>query len=241
MKKSIFFEKASDACMLNAIQYIEDSEILCSFRSYGHALGFKILGDVEMGKATIYYLFSKNLIPETTLPKPFSSYYLDNQFDEFTAEAWWIGFAIISNIEEILQNFIEITEEVELDPKGEFGIKLKKRGRIIQKNLIELMTKENNKIKKIDHYILKAFLVHSNYKTKIIETPNHVKNINVKESIKIAKKKLQTIEPFRNLSLNSIQQKLTKMLLNIAFNSILPIRNEITNCLIPSAIKYMCE
>lgn len=241
MKKSIFFEKASDACLLNAIQYIEDAEILWSFRSYGHALGFKILGDVEMGKAMIYYLLSKNLIPETTLPKPFSSHYLNNQFDQFTAEAWWIGFAIISNIEEVLQNLIEITEEVELDPKGEFGIKLKKRGKEIQKNLIELMTKENNKIKETYNYISKAFLVHSNYKTKIIETPNQVKNTNVKDSIKIAKKKLQTIEPFRNLPLNSIQQKLTKMLLSIAFYSILPIKKEITHCIVPSAIKYMCE
>jgi hypothetical protein len=239
MKKSTFLEKTSNACFQNANQFIEDAEILCSFRSYGHALAFKILGDVEMGKAMMYYLFSKNLIPETTLPKPFSSYYLNNEYDQFAAEAWWIGFVIISNIEEVLQNLIEITEEVDLDPEGEFGIKLTKKGRELQQKLIQLMSKENVKIKEIDSNISEVFLVQSKFQTKEIRTPNQIKKNKVKESIKSAKKKIKTIEPFRNLPLNSIQQKLTKMLLTIAFQSILPLKNEIIHCLVPSTPKYI--
>lgn len=236
MKKNKFFEKASNSCLQNASQYIEDAEILCSFRSYGHALGFTILGDVEMGKAVMYYLFSKNLMPETTLPEPYSNYYLNNEFEQLSSESWWIGFVIISNIEEILQNLIEITKEVIVKKNVKFGIKFSKRGRKIQKNLVELMKKENEKIKDIDNQISKAFLVQSNYKTKVIMTPNQVKKADVKEVIKTARKKLKTVEPFRNLPLNSTQQKLTKMLLTIAFQSILPIKKEIIQCIIPSTI-----
>ena len=103
------------------------------------------------------------------------------------------------------------------------------------------MTKENEKIKEIDSYISKAFLVQSSFKTKIIRTPNQIKKANVKDSIKKAKKKLQTIEPFRNLPLNSIQKNLTKMLLTIAIRSILPIKKEITHCIIPSITNYIYE
>lgn len=128
MKKKQFLEKTSITCLKNAKQYIKDAEILCSFRSYGHALGLTILSDVEMGKSAIYNLYSKNLIPESTLPEPYSTYYKENEIEKFVAESWWIGFVLVSNIEEIVQDLLEVTQEVKIDPSEEFGVKLTKKG-----------------------------------------------------------------------------------------------------------------
>jgi hypothetical protein len=241
MKKNKLLEKTYNACLTNAKQYIEDAEILCSFRSYGHALAFTILGDVEMGKAAIYYLYSKKLIPETTLPEPYSTYYRNNEIEKFAAEAWWIGYVIISNIEEILQNIIEVTQEVEMDSNEEFGVKLTEKGHKIQKKLIQIMIKKNEKIKETDEHITRAFLVRTNFKTNVIKTPNQVKKSYVKEQIKTAKKNIKTAEPFLNFPLNSTQQNLSKMLLTIAFQSILPIKKEIIHCLIPITCNYLNE
>ncbi|MCJ7713866.1 hypothetical protein MUO66_05355 [Candidatus Bathyarchaeota archaeon] len=66
-------KKSQWPCLRNAKQYIKDGEILCSFRSYGHALAMIILCNVEMGKAAIYNLCAKDLIPKTALPQPYST------------------------------------------------------------------------------------------------------------------------------------------------------------------------
>lgn len=237
MKKNKLLGKISKECLKNAKQYIKDAEILCSFRSYGHALALTILSDVEMGKSAILNLYSKKLIPETTLPQPYSTYYKNNEVENFVAEAWWIGYVLISNIEEILQNLIEVTQEVEIDSTEEFGIKLTKKGLKIHNKLIPKLIKENKKIKELDEYISKAFLVQVNSKTKTFNSPNQVKKSLVRERIKNAKKNVKTSEPFLNFPINEIQQKLTKMLLTIAFQSIIPIKKEITNFIIPSTLK----
>lgn len=240
MKKNKLLEKTLKASLKNAKQYIKDAEILCSFRSYGHALAFTILGDVEMGKSAIYNLYSKNLIPETTLPEPYSTYYKNNEIEKFTAETWWIGYVLISNIEEILQNLIEVTQEVEMDPAEEFGIRLTKKGLKIHKKLIPKLIEENDKIKELEEHITKGLLVQPNFETNTVDAPNKVKKSLVKERIKIAKKNIKTAEPFLNFPINAVQQKIIKMLLTIAFESIIPIKKEITHFILPStAPSYM--
>lgn len=239
MKNRKLIEKTSKISLKNAKQYIKDAEILCSFRSYGHALAFTILGNVEMGKTAIYNLYSKNLIPNKTLPEPYSTYYRNNEIEKLAAEAWWIGYVLISNIEEILQNLIEVPQEVEMDPTEKFGFRLTKKGLKIHQKLISKLTKENDKIEEFDKNITKAFLVKPNLKTKTIESPNQVEKTTVKEQIKMAKKNIKTAEPFLNFPINKIQKKIAKFMLTIAFESILPIKKEITHFIIPATLIYV--
>jgi hypothetical protein len=241
MKKNKLLEKTSKGCLKNAKQYFKDAEILCSFRSYGHALGFTILGDVKMGKSAIYNLYSKNLIPVSNLPEPYSTYCRENEIEKFAAESWWIGFVLASNIEEIIQNLIEVTQEVKIDSSKEFGLRLTKKGTQIQKKLIQKLLLENEKIRELEEYKTKAFLVKPNFWTITVDSPNLVKKSVVKQRLKIAKKRIKTAEPFLNFPINSVQQSLTKMLLTIAFHSILPIKKEITHFIIPSTINYVYE
>jgi hypothetical protein len=241
MKKNKLLEKTSKICLKNAKQYFKDAEILCSFRSYGHALGFTILGDVEMGKSAIYNLYSKNLIPVSTLPEPYSTYCKESEIEKFAAESWWIGFVLASNIEEIIQNLIEVTQEVKIDQTKEFGIKLTKKGIQIQKKLIQKLLLENEKIKELEEFTTKSFLVKPDFRTNSVNSPNLVKKSVVKERLKIAKKNIKTAEPFLSFPINSIQKSLTKMLLTIAFQSILPIKKEIIRFIIPSTMNYIYE
>ncbi len=77
-------------------------------------------------------------------------------------------------------------------------------------------------------------LVQPNFETNTVDAPNKVKKSLVKERIKIAKKNIKTAEPFLNFPINAVQQKIIKMLLTIAFESIIPIKKEITHFILPS-------
>ena len=58
----------------------------------------------------------------------------------------------------------------------------------------------------------------------------------VKEQLKIAKKNIITAEPFLDFPLNEVQQKIAQMFLNSAFQSMLPIKNEITHFITSATI-----
>ena len=229
MNEEKFFKEVSMACLRNAKQYIKDGEILCSFKSYGHALAMIILCNVEMGKAAIYNLCAKDLIPKTALPQPYSSHLQKKEFEKFSTESWWIGLVLSSNIEEILQNLIEVTEEVKINPSKEFGIELTQKGQQKIENLLNKMMKENKKFQELEEFKNKAFFVKSNQKENKVDSPILVEKSLVKEQLKIAKKNIITAEPFLDFPLNEVQQKIAQMFLNSAFQSILPIKNEITH------------
>ena len=234
MNDEDFFEEASMACLRNAKQYIKDGEILCSFRSYGHALAMTILGNVEMGKSAIYNLCSKNLISKKTLPEPYSTYFQKREIEKFVTESWWIGLVMYSNIEEIIQNLIEVTEEVKINPSENFGIELTQNGQKRIKKLINKMVEENKKFHDINKYKKLAFFVKPNQKESKVDSPILVKKSLIKEELKIANNNIVTAEPFLDFPLNEVQQKIAQMFLNSAFQSILPINKEIANFIIPT-------
>ena len=236
MNNEDFFDEASIECLKNAKQYIKDGEILYSFRSYGHALAMIILGNIELGKSAIYNLHSKNLIPKTTLPKPYSKYFQKREIEKFAAESWWIGLVLYSNIEEIIQNLIEVTEEVKINSSKDFGIELTQNGQKRIKKLMNKMIEENKKFQEIKKHKNMAFFVKLNQKKGMIDTPNLVKKSLVKEELKITKNNIVTAEPFLDFPLNEVQQKIAQMFLNSAFQSILPIKKEINQVITPKNI-----
>ena len=229
-----FFEETSDACLKNAKQYIKDGEILYSFRSYGHALAMAILGNVEIGKTAIYNLYAKNLIPKKVLPQPYATHFEKKEIEKFAEESWWIGLVLSSNIEEIIQNLIEISEEAKINPSKEFGIELTQKGHQQIKKLLNKMINKNKKFYELEEFNNKAFFVKPNQKEKKVYSPIFVKKSIAKEQITKAKKNIKTAETFLVFPLNEVHQKIAQMFLKSAFQSILPIKKEVTQFIIPT-------
>ena len=143
-----------------------------------------ILGNVEMGKAAIYNLCTKDLIPKTALPQPHATHFQKKEIEKIAAESWWIGLVLSSNIEEIIQNLIEISEEVNTNPTKEFGIELTQKGHQQIKNLLNKMMKENKKFQELEEFKTKAFFVKFNQKENKVDSPTSVKNHLLKNNSK---------------------------------------------------------
>lgn len=56
------FKEAAWLCVENAEQFIKDSELLITNKSYGHALSLAFLADEELAKATLFFVLAQGRI-----------------------------------------------------------------------------------------------------------------------------------------------------------------------------------
>ena len=103
------FSKASKLCLNNSKQYVKDARILYSTKSYGHALALTVLSDIELGKAVIYHLCSKNLISKEVLPDNFLLDFEEGNYDKFVSETWWVGLVLASNVDALVPNLFNLS------------------------------------------------------------------------------------------------------------------------------------
>lgn len=150
-------ENVAKLCLKNATQYIKDAEILCSFKSYGHALALTVLSDVELGKSAIFSVWSKDLIVGTTLPPPFQSCFWEKKYGLFASKTWWVGLIIASNIEDLVQELLDASEVA-----GDSASKREDISTLAMKQIIEIarkMSLENRKLEEIEEYREKGFFI----------------------------------------------------------------------------------
>ena len=221
-------ENASVLCMKNAKQYIKDAEILHKFNSNQHALALTVLSDVELGKAVIYHLWSKGLIDSVNLPALFQSNFLEKKYVDFASETWWVGLAIASNVEFLIQEILDANEQAGNVTKDKLSaLTMKKIGEVIEK-----MSQENNRLKEIESYRLQGFFVDSIVDENVVSV-DLVKGSLVRDRIKKIKNKIQVGAPFLSLSFDETSKKIIKVLLEEAFRSIIPLRNRIQQFTFP--------
>ncbi len=210
--------------MKNAKQYINDAELLYTFKSYGHALALTILSDIEIGKAVVYHLWAKDLITEENLPSAYLSCLRKKQYGLFASKTWWIGLVIASNIDELVQSLIEISENAgNVSMGSEFSPVAQKQ----INELLEKMNKENDKLIQLEDYKQKGFFVNFDSQL-IISSPDTCEKALVKERIHIAKQRILRGEPFLSLPFNETSKRIAQTFLKTALQSILPIINSIS-------------
>ena len=225
-------EKAAALCLRNAKQYIKDADLLYSFKSHGHALALTVLANIEIGKCVIYHLWSKDLISGQTLPPPFQSYFWEKKYGLFASETWWIGLTIASNIEELMKEMIDASEEAGDATSHGGGLATPALQRISQ--LTEKMRLENNKLKELEDDRTISFFVDFSVHDASVFTPEMVERKLVKERIKTAKQLIRVGAPFLSLSLSDVPRKIARILLEEAFYSVLPIKDRISQFVLPS-------
>jgi len=217
-------EKATVLCLKNAKQYIKDAEILHSFKSYKHSLALTVLSDVELGKAVIYHLWSKDLIEGRILPEPFQVSFLERQYRKFASETWWVGLTIASNVEFLVQEILDASEQTPNAAKGEkfSALTMKKITGVIEK-----MQLENDKLIELESYRSLGFFADS------MGDDNNINSISVEKSlarvrIQQVKNRLRVGTPFLSLSFSEASNGIVKALLKEAFRNVVPLRDKIT-------------
>lgn len=230
LSEESILEKAASLCLKNAKQYIKDADLLYSFKSYGHALSLTVLSDVELGKTVIYNLWSKNLIKEDILPSYFRPIFREKKYDLFASETWWIGFVIASNVHELVQSLIDVSEEAgDLVAKRELSAVAKKR----IAELIKKMNNENNLIGEFEDYLRQGFFVDFGLPEIGISTPAMVERALVREHLRRAKQRINFCKPFLSLSLSEVSRIIAQIFLKEAFESILLLRSRISRFTLP--------
>ena len=225
------FSKASKLCLTNAKQYVKDAKILCSTKSYGHALALTIFSDIELGKAVIYHLCAKDLISKDVLPDNFLLNFEDRNYDKFVSETWWVGLVLASNIDALVPNLFNLSN---LSAK----INLKGNKRELSKNtenqmlkLINEMHPENEKIKDLLTFAREGFFVKVTQKR--VTSPNNINKSLAKERIKEVNERIVNGEPFLSLSFSKVQKTIAEGLLKAAFESIVPMKSKIEQLIMP--------
>ncbi|MGZ4850557.1 MAG: AbiV family abortive infection protein [Candidatus Bathyarchaeia archaeon] len=230
LAEASILEKCALLCLKNAKQYIKDADILFSFKSYQHSLALTILSDVELGKAVVYHLLSKDLILGDTLPSPYQLYFREKEYGLFASETWWLGLTIASNIEYLVQNLLDISE------LGEVAANVGDSAAFTQTRITELVKKmngENSNFEELEEYWTKAFFVDHNLHEAEFGTVDVVEKTLVKERISRAKQRIKIGQPFLSLSLTKAPRRIAEHLLGEAFQSILPLRSKISQFTIP--------
>ena len=217
--------------MQNAKQYIKDADILFSFKSFRNSLALTILSDVELGKAVIYHLLSKDLIAQDTLPSPYQSYFREKHYELLASETWWVGLLIASNVEYLVQNLLDISEEAGkvAANQGEFSALAQR----MTTELVEKMNGENSKLKELEEYRRKGFFIDFNLPEAKFRSLTKVERTLLKERISRAKQRIKIGQPFLSLSLTEAPRSIAKHLLREAFQSILPLKSEISQFTFP--------
>ena len=225
------FSKASKLCLTNAKQYVKDAKILYSTKSYGHALALTIFSDIELGKAVIYHLCSKDLISKDVLPDDFHLNFEEGNYDKFVSETWWVGLVLASNVDALVPSLFNLSN---LSGK----IHLKGNKRELSQNtknqmfkLINEMHPENEKIKDLLSFACEGFFVKFAHKT--ITSPNNINKSLVKERIKEVNERIVFGEPFLLLSFSEVQKRIAEGLLKAAFESIIPMKSKIEQLNMP--------
>ena len=222
-------EKAAVLCMKNAKQYDKDAEILHKFNSNQHALALTILSDVELGKAVIYHLWSKGLIDCENLPAPFQSNFSERKYVDFASETWWVGLAIASNVEFLIQEILDANEQAGKAAKDNLSAPTIKK----VNGVIEKMSQENDRLMEFESYRLQGFFVDSIVNENIVST-DLVKGSLVRGRIKKIRNCIRVGVPFLSLSFDETSKKIIKVLLEEAFRSIVPLRNRIQQFTFPT-------
>ena len=223
-------EAASKLCLNNSRQYLKDADLLCTFQSWGHALGLILLSEVELGRAVVYHLWSKDLISEEVLPSQFSSYYRERRYSQLAAETWWVGLVIASNIDDLVQNLLNASlEDGEDASAGDLSAPTKQR--IVE--LISKMDKENSNLSEHEDLRKRSFFVDFNLNLAEVFTPIMANRQHVRERLHYAKKRVRNWKPFLSLTLSDGTQKIAKLLFTAAFESALPLRDRISQNIVP--------
>lgn len=181
--------KAEKLCLKNAKQYIKDADMLYSVKSYGHALALTVLSDVELGKAVIYNLWHKGLLSEDTLTQPYQSYFRERQYGLLASETWWVGLVIASNVDELVQNLLDASEEAGTSAAEGGELSASAMQRITE--LIEILGRENKKLRELEEYRTRGFFVNFSLHEAKISTPALVERTLVKERLQKAKKRIK--------------------------------------------------
>jgi hypothetical protein len=224
-------DKIAESCLKNARQFINDAEILCSFKSYGHALALTVLSDIELGKTAIYAIWSKDLIAGTTLPPLFQSYFWEKKYGLFASKTWWVGLVIASNVEELVQELLDTSEIAGESASNGGAISPLSMQRITM--IIEKMNSENRKLAELEDYRTKSFFVDFNNKDSSVVTPGIVQKSLVIDRIRKAKHRIKRGKPFLSLSLGEVQKRIARILIEEAFQNILPLSDRINQFILP--------
>ena len=225
--------KASKLCLDNAKQYVTDARLLYSTKSYGHALALTILSDIELGKAVMYHLCSEGLVTEEILPPTFLPNFTEKKYDDFMCETWWVGLVLASNIDSLIPSmitFCDYSGKISIDKKNH---NLSKEAKTQMEKLIEKMKPENKKILDLLDFARKGFFVKCCDSQNKLHSPSNVEKVLVKERIVKVKERIKNGEPFLLLSFSDIQKNIAKGLLKGAFESIVPIRADINQLMMP--------
>lgn len=225
MTESNVLGKAALLCLRNARQYIKDADLLCAFNSYGHALALVVMSDVELGKAVVYHLWSKDLISGETLPLPLQTYFLEKRYGLFASETWWVGFVLASKIEELVQDLLDASEMV-----GEAAASCKELTAPTMKRIAEIVERmrlESGKLTELEADMSKgSFVDFSIYDVSVV-TPEIVEKSIVKRRIQDAKHRVRVGTPYLSLSLSDVPNRIARILLEEAFKNALPLRDRI--------------
>jgi AbiV family abortive infection protein len=233
MNESKLFSKASKLCLDNAKQYIQDAKLLSSSKSYGHALALTVLCDIELGKAVIYHLCTKGLINQEVLPEQFILYYNEKKYETLAQQTWWVGLVLASNVDALVPSIFTLVQYPEKISTDTNKSELSKETKNLISDLIKEFKPKNKNIYELLNYACEGFFVNFKIKQQYLSSPLDVKKLAVKERIKEVEERIENGEPFLLLSFSKIQRKIGQDLLKAAFESIIPIRKQINQLVIP--------
>jgi hypothetical protein len=233
MNEKVIISKASGLCLKNAKQYIQDAKLLFSSNSYGHALALTVLGDIELGKAVIYHLCAKGLITKEVLPNPFIIYYKEKNYEGLANQTWWVGLVLASNIDILVPSIFTLVQYPEKITSQEKKSESSQQTKTIITNLIKEIKPKNKNIYELLNFACESFFVNFKFNENYTSSPLDVKKSLVKERIQKVEERIDSGEPFLLLSFSEIQKKIGQGLLKAAFESIIPIRTQINQLIIP--------
>jgi len=233
MSEKVLISKASKLCLENSKQYIQDAKLLFSSNSNGHALALTVLSDIELGKAVIYHLCAKELINEEVLPEQFVTYFKEKKYESLVNQTWWVGLVLASNIDALVPSIFTLVQYSEKIISQEKNTDLSHQTKTLMMDLIKEIEPKNKNIYELLNFACEGFFVNFKFNENYISSPLDVKNSLVKERIQKVEERIENGEPFLLLSFSEIQKKIGQGLLKAAFKSIIPIRTQIKQLIIP--------
>ena len=148
-------------------------------------------------------------------------------------KTWWVGLVLASNLDSLVPSIITFCDYSGRVSKDENNHNLSKEAKIQMEKLIEKLKPENKKILDLLDFACKGFFVKCCDSQKNLHSPSNVKKGLVKERIGKIKESIKNGEPFLLLSFSEVQKNIAKGLLKGAFESIVPIRADINQLMMP--------
>ena len=144
-----------------------------------------------------------------------------------------MGLVIASNIDVLVPNLITLVDYHGLIRNKGSNSELTKETENQIVKLVEYMKPKNLKIYELIEFARKGFFVDSKATQDGFDTPFGVEKTLVKKRIKETNERILNGEPFLLLSFSGIQKRIAQNLLKAAFESVIPIRNEINQLIMP--------